>query len=138
MKTLFVCQANVGRSQMAEAFYNFHTKSRNATSAGVEDFRKKYHHQPTREIIDAMMEKGIDISNQRIDFLTPKMVDDAEQVVVLCAQNLCPPFLINSSKAVFREVQDPYQQDANTIRRVRDQIEGVVLELVKDNGNIHK
>jgi arsenate reductase len=138
MKILFVCQANVGRSQMAEAFYNFYTKSRNARSAGVEDFREKYHYQPTTEIIGTMMEKGINISNQRIDFLTPKMIDEVEQVVVLCAQNLCPPFLINSSKAVFREVQDPHQQNESIICQIRDQIEDIILDLIADNENIHK
>ena len=70
MKVLFVCQANVGRSQMAEAYYNFHTQSSDVRSVGVEDFREKYHHRPTAKIIDTMLEKGINISNQRIDFLT--------------------------------------------------------------------
>jgi len=81
MKILFVCQANVGRSQIAEAFYNFHTQSNNATSAGVEDFGEKYQHKPTREIIQTMLEKGIDISHQRIDFLTTAMLTKTDQVV---------------------------------------------------------
>ena len=36
MKVLFVCRGNVGRSQMAEAYYNFFTKSNMATSAGTD------------------------------------------------------------------------------------------------------
>lgn len=47
-KILFICQANVGRSQMAEAFYNHHTRSSAAMSAAVEDFREKYQWRPYR------------------------------------------------------------------------------------------
>jgi len=36
MKTfdvLFICQANIGRSQMAEGFFNYYTRSQKAYSA---------------------------------------------------------------------------------------------------------
>ena len=132
MKVLFVCQANVGRSQMAEAFYNFHTQSNDAISAGVEDFREKYQHKPTREIIKTMLEKGIDISHQQIDFLTPGMLTKTDQIVVLCSKDLCPKFLLENEKVVFREIEDPHQQDEKAIQRIRDQIEEFVLELIKN------
>lgn len=138
MKVLFVCQANVGRSQMAEAFYNFHSQSNDATSAGVEDFRKKYQHTPTREIIEAMLEKGIDISHQRIDFLTPGMLTSTDQVIVLCSKDLCPEFLLENEKVVFQEIEDPHQKNEKTIQRIRDQIEELVLELITKNKNIEK
>lgn len=35
-KILFVCYGNVGRSQMAEAYYNHFTKSTKAISAGTD------------------------------------------------------------------------------------------------------
>lgn len=135
MKILFVCQANVGRSQMAEAFYNFHTNSSNATSAGVEDFRDKYQHKPTQEIIETMLEKGIDISNQRIDYLKPDLLSDVDQVVVLCSRDLCPEFLLEGEKVIFREIEDPHQQDGKTIQKIRDQIEKLVLELIPNSKN---
>lgn len=40
MRVLFVCQANVGRSQISEAFYNFYTQSSDVSSVGIEDFTK--------------------------------------------------------------------------------------------------
>lgn len=125
MRVLFVCQANVGRSQMAESFYNFHTRSNDAISAGVEDFREKYHYKPTREIIEAMLEKGIDISHQRIDFLTPGTLTKTDQIVVLCSKDLCPKFLLENKKVTFREIEDPHQQDEKTIQRIRDQIKKI-------------
>lgn len=131
-RILFVCQANVGRSQMAEAFYNFHTNTKDATSAGVEDFRKKYHYRPTVEIIHTMLEKGIDISEQRIDLLNTEMVKRVDRIVVLCDKKLCPQFLLSSGKTIFREVQDPHQQSKVAIRQIRDQIESIILELIED------
>ena len=35
MKVLFICEGNMMRSQMAEAFYNSMTKSNDASSAGA-------------------------------------------------------------------------------------------------------
>ena len=131
-KILFICQANVGRSQMAEAFYNFHTGTTAATSAGVEDFREKYHHHPTAEIVATMREKGIDISKQNIDFLEKNMLANADRVVVLCAKQLCPTFLLQSERVIFREVEDPHQLDPHAIRQIRDQIEEIVLEFITE------
>ena len=57
-KVLFVCAENAGRSQMAEAFFNFYTKGSNwkGESSGTI---------PVQEInpavIEVMQEKGIDI-----------------------------------------------------------------------------
>lgn len=130
MKVLFVCQANVGRSQMAEAFYNFHTHTGDARSAGVEDFRSKYPHGPTDAIVSTMLEKHIDVSNQRVDFLTEEMLNEAEKVVVLCSKRLCPSFVFTSDKVLFREIQDPYQLSDFAVRQIRDQVEAVVLELI--------
>ena len=36
MKVLFVCKGNVGRSQMAEAFYEKYSKNKNVKSAGYD------------------------------------------------------------------------------------------------------
>ena len=35
MKVLFVCKSNIGRSQMAEAFFNKFSKNHKAISAGI-------------------------------------------------------------------------------------------------------
>ncbi len=62
---LFICEGNVGRSQMAEGLFNHFSLSNKAISAGVIDIGSKYNYLPREDIVKAMKEKGIDISNQR-------------------------------------------------------------------------
>ncbi len=115
---------------MAEGFYNFLTNSRNATSAGVEDFAQKYSFRPTPEIVAAMAEKGINISTQRIKVLTPQICKDVDQIVVLCNPALCPDYLLQNTKTILREVPDPFRQDRNLVRQIRDEIEIIVKGLL--------
>lgn len=129
-KILFICQANVGRSQMAEGFYNFFTQSSQAMSAGVEDFGEKYNFRPTADIVAAMAAKGIDISEQRIKVVSEKMVAEADEIVVLCARSLCPAFITRNTKCIFCEVTDPFGQDVRRVSLIRDEIEMLVKGLV--------
>lgn len=129
-RILFICQANVARSQMAEGFYNSFTHTNEAMSAGVEDFAEKYHFRPTREIVDVMAEKGIDISEQRITVLTPGMCEQVARIVVLCAQELCPSFVLHNPKTEILTVDDPFKQSVERLRYVRDQIETIVKGLL--------
>ena len=69
-KILFVCVENAGRSQMAEAFAKQYGKGKiEATSAST---------MPSNEVnpvvIQAMREKGIDISKNKSKPLNTKMV----------------------------------------------------------------
>lgn len=129
-KILFVCQANVGRSQMAEGFYNFLTGSKEAISAGVEDYAQKYIFHPTPEIVATLTEKGVDISRQRIKPLTESMCGEAERIVVLCYTTLCPDYLLNNQKTIFRKVTDPFKQETSLVRKIRDEIETIVKGLL--------
>lgn len=135
MKVLFICLANVGRSQMAEAFYNQLTSSSNAESASVKDYSAKYQN-PTPDIISAMNEVGIDVSKQKVKFISQKKVDKADKIVVLCKKEECPDFLQASSKVVYKIVDDPDGYSAKEIGRVRDEIKEMVGELIKENDTI--
>ena len=127
-KILFICRATVGRSQMAEGFYNFFAGQKLAMSAGVEDRGKKYNYHPTTDIIAAMKEEGIDISKQVIKVVTNDMVDRADRVIVLCSKDICPEYVRTSTKANFIHIEDPFGQSATKISEVRDRIKLVVLD----------
>lgn len=129
-KVLFICEGNIGRSQMAEGFYKYHSK-KDAISAGVCDVGIKYDYQPRADIISVMKEKGINISDQRVKQITKEMLNDVKTILVLCSPDLLPDFIKSSPiNTIFREVADPYESSMDGLRLIRDQIEKIVLELI--------
>lgn len=133
-KVLFICEGNVGRSQMAEGFYKRHKGKESATSAGTADVGAKFNFIPRDDILFVMNEKDIDISNQRIKQLTESMIDDVEMIIVLCDPSLLPPFILASGiNILFKEVQDPYLSDIEGVRQVRDTIESIILDFIDNN-----
>ncbi len=131
-EVLFVCEGNIGRSQMAEGFYKHLKGTDSAASAGITDVGAKYNFAPREDIILAMKEKGVDISGQKVKQMTDEMLDNAQEVVVLCDPKLFPP--TNKSSVIFREVPDPFETSMDGVREIRDKIEKIVLELVSENG----
>lgn len=127
---LFICHGNVGRSQMAEAFYNRYRGDDQAISAGIQDVREKYHGSPTPEIIQVMYEKGIDVSQQQIKQVNEDMLGQAKKVVVLCDENLCPGFIAGKPNVVFKIVPDPFSKSIEDTKVIRDEIERIVRSLI--------
>lgn len=130
-KILFICLGNVARSQMAESFYNQMTNSKNATSAGLLDFTPEKYVNPTKEVIEVMMEEGIDVSQNRVKFLTKEMVADNDHIYVLCEEEKCPDFLLNSGKVIFwGNIEDPFATDTDNFRKKRDLIKNKILSII--------
>ncbi len=127
-KVLFVCVENAGRSQMAEAFAEHYGKGKiEARSAGT---------MPSNEVnpvvVQAMREKGIDVSKNKPQRLDTKMVQEADMVIVMgCgAQGFCPAPLLK--KVVDWELEDPKDKPLEKIREIRDEIEERVKRLVNE------
>ena len=143
-KILFICAANVWRSQMAEWYYNFFTNSKLGSSAAiVEDRRVKYNHKPSQSIQDIMLEDGVDISQQRINLLTPDLCQEADKIVLLLAlDNIKSEFKIHNQspidflyenyneKLIMYPVSDPYSADKEFNIFTRNLIREFVLSLV--------
>lgn len=127
---LFICYGNVGRSQMAEAFYNHYHGDNQAISAGIQDVREKYHGFPIPEIIQVMHEKGIDVSRQQIKQVNEDMLGEAKRVVVLCDKELCPDFITGKPNIEFVTVPDPFSKSTEDTKIIRDQIEVIVKGLI--------
>ncbi len=101
MKVLFVCYANIGRSQTAMALYNYWTKTDTADSAGtgvndvvpdcntLGEFEQKNHHRPST--LTALSEKfGIDASDFTRTQLTPEMLSQYDLVVNIADRDQTP------------------------------------------------
>ena len=113
-KVLFVCVENAGRSQMAEAFAKYYGKGKiEATSAGT---------MPSNEVnpvvVQAMREKGIDISKNKPKPLNAKIVQDVERIIVMgCgAQGFCPAPLLK--KVEEWELEDPKGKPIEKVRQI--------------------
>ena len=125
-EVLFVCVENAGRSQMAEAFAR--KLGMKASSAGT---------LPSDRInplvVEAMTEKGLDISGRRPKLLTREMIDRAGLVVTMgCSvEEVCPrPMLAQmQKKLVDWELPDPKGKPLEGVRSIRDDIERRVIEL---------
>lgn len=132
MKILFVCVGNEERSQMAQGYYNYLTKSQNASSAGVWAWRTGLLSHPSKNTVAAMKEIGINIYWQRVKLLTNEMVKQAEKVIVLCDTSFCDdyPILFNNGKVEFKIVPDPIGSSIEYTRQVRDEVKNVVLTLI--------
>jgi len=126
MNVLFTCIGNTCRSQMAEGYARAWGKSvMNASSAGT--FATG---MVAADIIRAMEEEGIDISDQESNQLTAEMIEKADLVVVMGGnpENLFPGIL--GDKAIYWPIPDPYGQSLNRIRQVRDMIKNRVADLI--------
>ena len=132
MKILFVCRGNVARSQMAEAYYNFFTKSKDASSTGILDFTPIKYGYPVKEVVQVMKEDSIDVSQQKVKFITEEMVNAADRIFVMCKKEECPKFLLNSKKITFWDIDDPYNTDIENHRKIRDKVKKHVQQLIKE------
>jgi arsenate reductase len=134
MKTvLFVCFHNVGRSQMAEAFFNRFARERGfdlrALSAGtLPKFR-----EINPVVVEAMNEVGISMEGQTPKQLKQGDVDIAARVITMhCGVDpvRCPSGLPESCEDW--NLADPAGQPIETVRQIRDDIRGRVEALLQD------
>ncbi len=126
MKYLFVCIENAGRSQMAEGFGK--SLGLDCESAGTFPGEKI-----NPMAIEAMREKGIDISHNTPRIMTEDMVRAADLVVIMgCSiEEACPrPIAVEMKKKVIDwGISDPKNKPMEVVREIRDQIERKVKEL---------
>ena len=130
-KILFVCVGNTCRSQMAEGFArrygqgSVEVRSAGTSAAGYVN----------RSTIEAMNEVGIDISGQASTQVTDELIEWADVVVTMgcCpAAESCPKGC--SAKKYDWKIEDPLGRPWEVMRRVRDEIEKKVRELILAEG----
>jgi len=140
---LFVCSGNICRSPMAEYLLRRWLGADSGwrvASAGVSAFDGL---RASREAIEVLQEKGIDLTPHHSRSLTREVVDAASVIVVMTAQHRSTVltrfpeaagkvFLLKSFGASSREedVEDPIGASADTYRHVRDELGAVMPDLV--------
>ena len=143
-KILFVCNANVVRSQMAQAFYNHFTKTQNADSAGVNAEKYSTDEIPTvadfdahlvaknldpLAVIDLMREKGIEVGASQRTQLTKDMLRDYDLVINIANRSQTPDWL-KGDNVVWWKIEDPHAENRELTKLACDEIEKRVKKLI--------
>ncbi len=125
-KLLFVCEHNEGRSQVAAALAEHLSGGRVlARSAGIRPTGRLNPHAPT-----VLAERGIELRNPLPSEVQADCLDAAD-VLVLIGCSACD---LEGRRTVRWEVDDPYAQDLATARRIADELEAKVLDLLEELG----
>ena len=140
MNVLFVCKANVGRSQIAEAIFNQRAEGKHmARSAGVEargsegkdlDGMLLKDRASSEHAIECLKEAGIDVSGKFIKRLTPEMAEIADKIVVMVKPDAAPEFLKENGKVVYWDISDPDGRSLEYYRATRDEIKRMIEALL--------
>jgi protein-tyrosine-phosphatase len=123
---LFLCVHNAGRSQMALGFFeSIAGDSAVAWSGGSEPAS-----QVNPAAVQAMAERGIDISREFPKPWTDEVVKAADVVVTMGCGDACPIF--PGKRYEDWAVADPAGLDLRDVREIRDDIERRVRVLVSE------
>jgi len=125
-EVLFVCVHNAGRSQMAAGLVKLRSEGRvHVRSAGST---------PADEInpavVEAMSEIGVDMSEEFPKPLTDEVVRAADVVITMGCGDACPIYA--GKRYEDWELDDPAGQNVETVRRIRDEIDARVQQLVAE------
>ena len=125
-RALFVCLHNAGRSQMSEALFRRAAEGRHeARSAGTTPAE---HVHP--EVVEAMDELGIDLSDRRPRKLSREDAEWADIVVTMGCGDECP--YVPGKRYLDWDLGDPKGQSLDAVRQTRDEIERRLQALVAE------
>lgn len=127
MQVVFVCVHNVGRSQMAEAFFNalapngFH-----AISTGT---------QPTEQVnpvvVAAMAEVGISMAGHTPKLATTELVAASDRIITMgCGVKESCPLYLGMKIDEDWGLSDPAGQGIEAVRPIRDAVRERVVDLI--------
>ena len=141
MKVLFICNANVGRSQVAHAYFDTLSKH-DSDSAGISvdeiaamNFASKKHKDnPTQRSVQYIRrEFGVDIGEKEKQQLVPEMLVTADLAIVIAEKESWPGYLKEGGKVLFWDIQDPVTMAddfaENVYRQVQRRVERLVAEI---------
>jgi len=121
---MFVCVHNAGRSQMAAGFMRELGGDRvEVLSAGSAP---KDSINPIA--VEAMLELGIDIANQKPKVLTPEAVQQSDVVITMGCGDACPYY--PGKRYEDWKLDDPAGQGIEPVRIIRDEIKARVEVLL--------
>ncbi|WP_158791701.1 arsenate reductase ArsC [Granulicella sp. L60] len=125
-RVIFACVHNARRSQMAAAFFNLLAdKSKaEAISAGTEPGLRVH-----PEVLAAMQEVGVDLSNAKPQKLTEELAKGASLLITMGCGDKCP--YVPGLRRDDWPLRDPKGLPVDEVRLIRDDIKGRVQGLLQ-------
>ena len=126
---IFACIHNAGRSQMAAAWFNAladSTKAR-AVSAGTDPGTRVH-----PEVLEAMREVGVDLSDRTPQKLTDDLARSAQMLITMGCGDQCP--VVPGLRRDDWPLEDPKGKPVARVREIRDDVRGRVLALLSREG----
>jgi arsenate reductase (thioredoxin) len=115
-RVLFVCLHNAGRSQMSKALFERAAASRHqAESAGTTPAERVH-----PEVVEAMRELDVDLSDARPRRLERDMAERADVVVTMGCGDECP--YVPGKTYLDWDLPDPAGLPLEEVRAIRDEI----------------
>ena len=130
MKTvLFACVHNAGRSQMAAAWFNAlaNPDAARAISAGTAPGPRVH-----PEVLTAMKEVGVDLSNVQPTLLTRELAAGSSLLVTMGCGEECP--VVPGLRRDDWPLEDPKGKSIEVVRRIRDEVRARIEALIADEG----
>ncbi len=125
---LFACVHNAGRSQIAAALFNQYadpTQAR-AISAGTQP---ALHVHP--EVIEMMKLRGIDLSSQTPQTLTPELAATADWLITMGCGDECP--MVPGARRDDWPIPDPKGQSADAVTAIIADLDRRVRTFIADS-----
>jgi protein-tyrosine-phosphatase len=125
-RVIFACVHNAGRSQMAAAFFNqlADRSKAEAVSAGTEPGARVH-----PEVLAAMQEVGIDLSNAKPQKLTEELAQGASLLITMGCGDKCP--YVPGLRRDDWPLRDPKGLSMDEVRLIRDDIKARVKILLQ-------
>jgi len=142
MNVHFVCRANLGRSQMAQAMFNRLSRHRSSSTGTMvlemegQTLAERAKVAPSVVLVLELMseEEGLDLSSEQRTQLTPELFDAADKVIVMAERETWPDYLVEGGKVEFWEIADAFNISKDQMQAIKEQIKVKVEALVRETG----
>jgi protein-tyrosine-phosphatase len=125
-EVLFVCVHNAGRSQMAAALLDHYANGKVVVRSAGSDPADRLN----PAVVAAMAELGIDLSREFPKPLTDQVVRAADVVITMGCGDACP--IYPGKRYEDWQLQDPAGQPIEVVRRIRDEVDARVRQLLAE------
>ena len=139
MKVLFVCKANVGRSQVAQVRFEQLSKHESycagigvAESVAQRPSSKLKDIRNLRPVEYIKTRLGVDHSERDRLQLTPEMIDDMDLAIIIHDKAEWPDYLKEGANVVFWDIPDTPGLDDESAGKLWDQVQLQIEELVRE------